>query len=334
MREPIVVASAHRAPLDALATRSGWAAITGETPPAERTRIEDAFQAGHLKGVALSIKAGGVAITLTRASNMIFIDKAWTPGDNLQASDRIHRIGSTKNVNIISLVADHALDARIDELLAIKQAFLEKSVDAAQRGATETPDQEVADLDAAAAQLAQAQADLEVEVARQRAEWEKRKAARAERDAKDAEERAERDAQQKEGNARAKARKALTNRGHAKFVEEAPIDEERRGPVGEREEWAMRGLVYLASMDADHAYHDNDVGFSRADGAMGHSLAERVHDGLVDVEWKLAVVMLFKYQRNQIGACPGSPIDREQQRVPAGAVRDCATEDAAAEVAS
>lgn len=129
--EPVVVASAHRAPVDVIGARPGWAAITGDTSAEERTRIEAAFQAGDLHGIAMTIKAGGVAITLTRASRMILVDLEWTPGINSQAEDRIHRIGQGRSCLYQHLVLTHPLEARIWDLLREKRDMVAHTVEAA-----------------------------------------------------------------------------------------------------------------------------------------------------------------------------------------------------------
>lgn len=137
--EPVVVFSAHVAPLEALGQREGWALITGATPAAERTAIEDKFQKGELKGIAASIKAGGVAITLTRACHAVFLDLEWTPALNAQAEDRVCRIGQTRSVQITRMVADHALDERVMDLLGQKQALIDASVELSNLGAGDRP---------------------------------------------------------------------------------------------------------------------------------------------------------------------------------------------------
>lgn len=129
--EPLVVGCCHRAPIDVLGQREGWATITGDTPADERGRIVDAFQAGELKGIAGTTKAMGVGVTLTRAHRLLQVDLDWTPAMNSQLEDRVCRIGQTRGVVILRLVATHALDERVVELLTAKQEILEASVEAA-----------------------------------------------------------------------------------------------------------------------------------------------------------------------------------------------------------
>lgn len=129
--EPLVVFSAHRYPIDKLARRPGWAVITGDTSNEERSRLEDRFQAGELKGLGCTIKAGGVAMTLTRACFMVFCDREWNPALNVQADDRICRIGQTRPCLITILVADHPLDARVAEVNEEKQLLIDLSINAA-----------------------------------------------------------------------------------------------------------------------------------------------------------------------------------------------------------
>lgn len=127
---PLVVFSAHLEPLDVLGQREGWGKITGATSPENRQKIVNDFQAGKLKGVAVSIRAGGVGLTLTRAWKAIFVDLDWVPGANQQAEDRICRIGQTSNkCEIVRMVSDHVLDMHVLELIQWKMNLIEKSVE-------------------------------------------------------------------------------------------------------------------------------------------------------------------------------------------------------------
>lgn len=128
--EPVVVFSAHRSPIEAMAKRDGWAVIMGDTHQSDREDAVQAFQAGMLKGIACTIKAGGVGITLTKASKMIFCDQEWNPALNLQAEDRICRIGQTaSNLQYIRLVSDCAMDLHVLKLIDKKKALIEASIE-------------------------------------------------------------------------------------------------------------------------------------------------------------------------------------------------------------
>jgi SWI/SNF-related matrix-associated actin-dependent regulator 1 of chromatin subfamily A len=126
---PLVVYSAHRAPIDALVERAGWATITGETPADVRATNVEAFQAGRLAGLGLTIAAGGVGLTLTRAAHALFVDLDWNPAANAQAEDRLCRIGQTSDRILISnLEADHPLERRINEVLSRKARTIDAAI--------------------------------------------------------------------------------------------------------------------------------------------------------------------------------------------------------------
>jgi len=127
---PLVVFSAFKAPIKALSKRQGWRTITGDTPMDERQEIVDQFQAGELKGIGLTIAAGGVGLTLTHASNVLFVDLDWTPAMNWQAEDRVRRIGQkASSIQIIRMVSDHPLDARVQELLEEKIKLVQGAIE-------------------------------------------------------------------------------------------------------------------------------------------------------------------------------------------------------------
>lgn len=310
--EPLVVFSDHRAPIDVIAKRPGWAAITGDVSAAERTQIEERFQAGELKGVACTVKAGGVAITLTRACNALFVDLNPVAALNVQAEDRIYRIGTSKPVTITVLVADHALDTRINDLLSRKRAFMTRAVDAAKRGATEVPVEQAADFDRAARELEASRAKLEADLAQQRKDRDARRKA-WEEEGKAVRERIQREQTRKYGK---KAAQSLRSRGASNVADDEYVDADfvRREPATEREIWASVALASLAGMDGDHATHKNYEGFNKADQSTGHGLAERVAGGLTNIEWDLAIVVCAKYWR-QVGPLPGGPIDRAERGV-------------------
>ena len=128
--ESPLVFSAHRAPIDIFDARDGWATITGSTNNEERTRIVDDFQNGKLSGVACTIKAGGVGITLTKAAYAVFVDLHWSPANNEQAIFRIRRIGQTRHQFVYRIIANHELDRRKAHRLDIKEAMIEHYISA------------------------------------------------------------------------------------------------------------------------------------------------------------------------------------------------------------
>ncbi|MFT4928754.1 MAG: SNF2 family DNA or RNA helicase [Phenylobacterium sp.] len=69
----------------------------------------------------LSLKAGGVGITLTRANHVFHFDRWWNPAVEDQATDRAFRIGQKKNVFVHKFITLGTLEERIDEMISDKK---------------------------------------------------------------------------------------------------------------------------------------------------------------------------------------------------------------------
>ncbi|CAL5199087.1 unnamed protein product [Lathyrus oleraceus] len=94
-----------------LKKKVGCIRIDGGTPSGSRQQLVTEFQEkDSIKAAVLSIKAGGVGLTLTAASTVLFAELSWTPGDLIQAEDRVHRIGQVSSVNIYYLLANDTVD--------------------------------------------------------------------------------------------------------------------------------------------------------------------------------------------------------------------------------
>ena len=104
--------------------------ITGDVSPEERLKEVERFQNDPSCKLAIgTIDAMGTGLTLNKASYVFFIDKKWNSGDNAQAEDRAHRIGTAGTVNVISLVAKGTVDEGIEEYLIDNKNLFERIVD-------------------------------------------------------------------------------------------------------------------------------------------------------------------------------------------------------------
>jgi SNF2 family DNA or RNA helicase len=122
---PLVVMSDHKHPVEVIGRRRNWGMIHGGASATDRSLAVERFQDRKLRGIAITIRAGGVGITLTRASDILRIDRNWTPAINMQAEDRCHRFGQAKCVTIVDMVADHPLDARVAKICVEKSGLMD-----------------------------------------------------------------------------------------------------------------------------------------------------------------------------------------------------------------
>ena len=100
--------------------------MLGDDSQRARDAAVQAFQAPHSDGqlIVCSIEVAGQGITLTRASNVAFLELDWTPAKHDQAEDRCHRIGQQDAVNASYLLAADTIDETIATLLERKRAVI------------------------------------------------------------------------------------------------------------------------------------------------------------------------------------------------------------------
>jgi len=104
--------------------------LTGDSSMEERSNAVDTFQTDpDCKVFVSTLKAGGVGITLTAASDVLFLEQGWTPADMDQAADRAHRIGQKDSVTAWTLIAEGTIDEDIKELIAYKRELVDASTD-------------------------------------------------------------------------------------------------------------------------------------------------------------------------------------------------------------
>jgi SWI/SNF-related matrix-associated actin-dependent regulator 1 of chromatin subfamily A len=128
----LVVFATHKFVIDKLMEEFKDIAVKvdGSVTGSERQSAVDQFQTQeHIRLFVGNIKAAGVGLTLTAASNVAFIELPWTPGDLVQAEDRCHRIGQKYSVNIHYLLALRTIEERIVKILDSKRKVLDAVLD-------------------------------------------------------------------------------------------------------------------------------------------------------------------------------------------------------------
>ncbi len=87
--------------------------LRGSTPKEKRLDMAERFNAGEADVFLISLKAGGTGLNLTGASLVIHYDPWWNMAAQEQATDRAHRIGQTRSVQVYKLIAAGTIEERI-----------------------------------------------------------------------------------------------------------------------------------------------------------------------------------------------------------------------------
>jgi len=107
-----------------------FALLTGAQPPKRRAEAVRALQSDHGGGgsesvdvLLVSLMAGGVGLTLTRANHAYLLDPWWNSAAEEQAAARIHRIGQTRACTVTKFVVAQSIEERILMLQERKAAL-------------------------------------------------------------------------------------------------------------------------------------------------------------------------------------------------------------------
>jgi hypothetical protein len=124
--EPLVVFADHVEVQKTLVERfHGAVHVLGDDNANARDDAVQAFQ--RVDGpqlIVCSLRAAGQGITLTRASNVAFLELDWTPARLAQAEDRCHRIGQEDSVTAWYLLAPDTIDETMADVLAWKRGVI------------------------------------------------------------------------------------------------------------------------------------------------------------------------------------------------------------------
>jgi hypothetical protein len=106
--------------------------LVGSDPTSKRQKAVDEFQNDPgVRAFITTTAAGGVGITLTRATLVAFCSLPWTPALMRQAEDRAYRLGQTRDVNVLVPLVAGTIDEQVWRLLEAKMAIEQDVVEGA-----------------------------------------------------------------------------------------------------------------------------------------------------------------------------------------------------------
>lgn len=141
----LVVFAIHRFVIDELMKEFKDIAVKvdGSVTGVNRDKAVQAFQNDDKIRLFIgNINAAGVGLTLTVASNVVFIELPWSPAILEQAEDRCHRIGQKDTVNIYYLLGVDTIEEKIAKMLDSKRKILDTVLD----GKKTTPESLLSEL--------------------------------------------------------------------------------------------------------------------------------------------------------------------------------------------
>jgi len=123
--EKIVIFTKHRNILEDLVEEFGyWGVRTIEgkqKADIRQNNIDDFQEKENVRLMIANIRAGGIGITLNKASTVIFMELDWNYAIHEQASDRLHRIGQENRVDVYFFIAADTIDEYLYKMIVKKK---------------------------------------------------------------------------------------------------------------------------------------------------------------------------------------------------------------------
>lgn len=103
--------------------------LEGSTKAIARIKMVDEFNENEeVKVFLIFLKAGGTGLNLYGADFVIHLDLWWNLSVENQATDRAHRIGQKRSVNVIKLVCENSIEQKVIELQTLKKELADRVI--------------------------------------------------------------------------------------------------------------------------------------------------------------------------------------------------------------
>ena len=120
--------------------------LKGDTTKIKRREMVNAFRNDDTPIFLISLKAGGTGLNLTAAEAVIHFDPWWNVSAQNQATDRTHRIGQKKHVQVYQLIMKDSIEEKIQNLQAAKQKLADTFIGEDQCGVASMKFEELVSL--------------------------------------------------------------------------------------------------------------------------------------------------------------------------------------------
>ncbi len=120
--------------------------LDGSTPNIDRLELTTRYNEGEKDLFLISLRAGGTGLNLTGGDTVILYDSWWNPAVESQATDRVHRYGQKKKVQVIRMICTGTIEERINELQEQKRELIDQVITEGKQALTSLSKDEILDI--------------------------------------------------------------------------------------------------------------------------------------------------------------------------------------------